>query len=156
MIKVKDFKEWSSSFNKLAYDNMSKYFEKFPDRDKRSNRIYFKLNVLPSDKVHIPPEIREFLSWKNIHIINYEEGLCCKTNTGATIRIGKALADLGQESLLNTYSNSKQGLKKVDNLTVVISRHPYDMMGISTNRGWSTCMDLNDKKYNFSPFYLNC
>ena len=146
MIKIKDYKEYASSFNNSAYEKMGNYFKRFEDKDKRGNRIYFKLNVKPSDKIHVPAEISEYVGWKGYTILDYEAGLCRKA--GVDIRIGKLLADLGRDDLLNTYAKSKQGLKNTENLSVVVSRHPYDVMGISTNRGWSTCLDLKDVKYN--------
>jgi hypothetical protein len=53
-----------------------------------------------------------------------------------------------KKDLLKVYSESRTSLKNIDNLSVVICRHPYDIIGMSTGRGWSTCIDLNDKKYN--------
>lgn len=59
------------------------------------------------------------------------------------------LTRLGEDKLLRTYELSKNNtLKKTDDLQIVISRHPYDIIGMSTNRGWTTCHDLNDKRYN--------
>ncbi len=64
------------------------------------------------------------------------------------MRIGKLLNKLGEERLLQTYNRSKENtLKNVNDLQVVISRHPYDIIGMSTDRGWTTCHDLNDERY---------
>jgi hypothetical protein len=58
-------------------------------------------------------------------------------------RIGRVLKDFPQ--LLKLYMNdparqsSRQGKQA---LQVVISRHPYDVAGQSTNRGWTSCMNL--------------
>ena len=146
MIKIKDFKEWKDCFNSHFYEKMGVYFKKFDDKDKRHNRIYFKLKVTPSSTTYIPTEISEFLSWYGYAIIDYDKGICRKGSID--IRIGKVFNDLGQDDLLRVYSESKQPLKNTENLSVVICRHRYDCMGMSTNRGWSTCIDLNDKKYN--------
>jgi hypothetical protein len=36
--------------------------------------------------------------------------------------------------------------KKTEPYTVVISRHPYDIAGMSTGRGWTSCTSLTDGK----------
>ena len=54
MIKIKDFKEWKDCFNSHFYEKMGVYFKKFDDKDKRHNRIYFKLKVTPSSTTYIP------------------------------------------------------------------------------------------------------
>ncbi len=73
---------------------------------------------------------------------------------GQSTRIGKVLEKLGRSDLLKVYAESKSmNLKKTDNLLVAICRHPYDIIGMSTGRGWSTCLDLHDKKYG--GYHLN-
>jgi t-SNARE complex subunit (syntaxin) len=63
-------------------------------------------------------------------------------------KIGKALEKSNapidiKKKYMN--SDSKQGSKlKDDDLEVVISRHPYDVAGMSTDRGWTSCMDMED------------
>ena len=145
MIKISDFKKWEQHFNYKFYEVIGDYFKKFKG-DKRHNRIYFKLKVLPSKNMSVPHEISDYMNWFGYPIIDYKKGLC-EDKYGREIRIGKLFTDLGRQDLLKIYSESKQSLKNTDNLLVVISRHPYDIIGMSTGRGWSTCHDLNDQKY---------
>lgn len=145
MITIKNFKEWKDKFNDRFYKEMSEYFSKFKDKDKRHNRIYFKLKVEQSSDMPIPQEISDYMNWIGCPIIDYKKGLC--KVKGREVRIGKFFNDTDRKDLLKIYSESRQSLKNTDNLSVVICRHPYDIIGMSTNRGWSTCIDLNDKKY---------
>ena len=147
-IAISDYKKWSGFINKKFYDDMGKLFKKFPDHDKNYNRIYFDLKVDPSRfQVEIPLELKDFMRWYGYPILDYDKGIC-RDKDGREIKIGKLLTKLGEERLLKAYSNSKQNtLKNTDDLQVVISRHPYDIMGMSTNRGWTTCHDIHDKRY---------
>lgn len=53
-----------------------------------------------------------------------------------------------------TYSESRK-LKNYDDLTVVISQDPIDVATMSTNRSWSSCMNLKKEK-SFSAERLLC
>ena len=39
--------------------------------------------------------------------------------------------------------DSRNIIKHTNDLIVVLSRHPYDIAGMSTNRGWTSCMNLH-------------
>ena len=158
MIKYSDFKKFNKYSNENYYKNLEKIFKEYPG-DKNNNRIYFDIQVNPDNfKVKIPFEISEYFNWLGWHennpvnIIDYQKGIC--RMDGRQMRIGKVLNKLGQPELLKTYQESKDNtLKNVKDLRVVISRHPYDVMGMSTDRGWSTCVDMYDKKYNGKYLY---
>jgi len=147
-IPISDYKKWSIHTNKKFYDDIKPYFMKFPNHDKNYNRIYFDISIDPKGfNVTVPDEISDYFLWNRIEIVDYNKGICID-NEGRTIKIGKLLRKLGEEDLLKTYNASKtNSLKDISDLQVVISRHPYDIIGMSTNRGWTTCHDLNDKRY---------
>lgn len=145
MITLKNFRDWRNLLNNNFYKEIGEYFSKFQDKDKRHNRIYFKLKVEQSSTMPIPQEISDYMNWIGCCITDYKKGLC--NFKGRELRIGKFFNENDRQDLLKVYSESKTSLKNIDNLSVVICRHPYDIIGMSTNRGWSTCIDLNDKKY---------
>lgn len=156
-ISISRYKEWSKWVNKSFYKKMGDYFRKFEDHSTNFDRIYFDLNVNPDDfKVVIPDEISDYFNWygsynpdsnSKMKILDYQKGLCLDKD-GRQIRIGKLLRKLGEERLLQTYNKSKENtLKNIGDLQIVISRHPYDIIGMSTDRGWTTCHDLDDKRY---------
>ena len=161
-VSISDYKKWSKDTNKTFFNEMGEYFKNFSDHDKNYYRIYFDLEVNTDDfEVVIPDEITDFFTWfgpegpykTQMKIIDYNKGLCTDKE-GRQMRIGKLLNKLGEEKLLQTYNRSKENtLKNVSDLQVVISRHPYDIIGMSTDRGWTTCHDLNDKRYDGKHLY---
>jgi hypothetical protein len=150
MLTIENFKKWKDHLNYNFYTEIGEYFSKFNDIDKRHNRIYFKLKVEPSEKISIPQEIIDYLNWHRCYVLDSKKGLC--SYGSKIIRIGKYLNDYNKD-LLKKYSESRTALKNPDNLSVVICRHPYDIIGMSTGRGWSTCIDLNDTKYGGKHLY---
>lgn len=152
-VEISDYKEWSKFTNKEFYQKIGEYFKSQELHDKNFNRIYYDLEVNHDlFKVEIPDEITDFFNWygqgNSMRIKDYNKGICTDKD-GREIKIGKLLRKLGEEKLLQTYNKSKtNSLKDVSDLQVVISRHPYDIIGMSTNRGWTTCHDLNDTRYN--------
>lgn len=147
-VKISDYKKWEDFYNKKFYDEIGKFFRNFSDHDRNYNRVYFDLKVDHSRfRIWPPDELKDFLNWNRYFITDYYLGLC-KDKDGKIIKIGKLLTKLGETKLLKTYNDSRKNLlKNTDDLQVVISRHPYDIIGMSTNRGWTTCHDLNDKRY---------
>lgn len=80
-----------------------------------------------------------------------------KNNPNKKISIGKILSvviknkknldiNLNGIKTFNTIYNQRMMDYKND-LFIVISRHPYDIAGMSTDRGWSSCMNINDGQY---------
>lgn len=91
--------------------------------------------------------IEDTLKSNGYEIVDYIEGYCRKStdNPNATRRIGKVLMDLGTPDLLHRFNEDKDRKLHKDkgNLNIVISNHPYDIAGMSTDRGWTSCMDLD-------------
>lgn len=142
------YKKWSKDFNWEHYNSLEEFFKTFSDSDRNHNRIYFDLKVNTDNfKITVPDEISDFFGWYGYPIIDYNVGIC-RDKDGRNIRIGRLLNRLGEDKLLATYNKSKENtLKNVGDLQVVISRHPYDIIGMSTDRGWTTCHDINDQRY---------
>lgn len=43
--------------------------------------------------------------------------------------------------------HKRDTIKRNKNYVIVISRHPYDIAGMSTDRGWTSCMNLEHGEY---------
>lgn len=111
---------------------------------KGHDRIYIPFN--PKIRIKTPKKISSFVKEKGYDIVDYKSGLA-KNEKGRLIKIGKILKENKE---LNELFNTSRTHSKNDNLLIVISRHPYDIAGMSTGRGWTSCTNLTDgdlKKY---------
>lgn len=96
----------------------------------------------------------EFMGYSRPSMQDYIEGKI--TDGKQQLKIGRILnKNVGKQPTLMTASDEMvpkfSHLFKVDpvrhiknpDLAVVVSRHPYDIYGMSTGRMWTSCMDLN-------------
>ena len=113
-------------------------------------RIYLELDGVVATKEPQPnPQVIAALNQAGYEVSDYKLGLAYKQDDPRKqqVRIGKILSD----TRLNIPPNIKLAFDrdpvrqstKSDKL-VVISRHPYDIAGMSTERGWSSCMNLHN------------
>ncbi|QZE58750.1 hypothetical protein pEaSNUABM28_00193 [Erwinia phage pEa_SNUABM_28] len=104
-----------------------------------------------AQNVVAPIEIVDALAEKNIVLVDYVAGTG-KDSHGRIVKIGKYLAKLPE---LKKMFDSDPKRKSLVNATrnhqlICISMHPYDIAGMSTDRGWVSCMNLktgSNKKY---------
>ena len=74
---------------------------------------------------------------------DYIKGLAVmKNNRNRKVKIGKLLKDKGPVYMHFMNDENRQSTQREHE--VVISRHPYDIAGMSTDRGWTSCMNLKD------------
>ena len=70
------------------------------------------------------------------------------------IKIGKILQRLNQTNLLKQF-NERLGTSKKDiqniNFELCITHNPYDIAGMSTDRNWTSCMNLDNGAYKDTP-----
>jgi hypothetical protein len=65
--------------------------------------------------------------------------------------VGKVLTKKGEVDLLKSFINDpirneeKSKRRRGSEYKVVVSRHPYDLYGMSTDRSWSSCMRFSQK-----------
>lgn len=89
-------------------------------------------------------EIEAFLSQNGYHMIDYAKGLVQNLKNKQQIKIGRVLTKLKREDLLHKFNTDKNRAGTQSVYMVVISRHPYDLSGMSTDRGWTSCMNLTN------------
>jgi hypothetical protein len=110
-------------------------------RTQNGYRLYFPLEMSNSKPVVAPKDIQTSLASKGYEVSDYVGGMAKEINGRRVMKIGKLLNT--DPSLLNKFANDpKRATKKSGPLMVCISRHPYDVAGMSTDRGWTSCMDL--------------
>ena len=125
-------KGWDKS--KLEKEFKSSKLEK----DRQAYRLYFPLGTAPAP-IKIPVDVSSELADLNYDVDDYTKGLAKHRTTGRVIRIGKLPLS---PHVLRTFMNDKSRSATQSDYEGVISRHPYDIAGMSTDRGWTSCMDL--------------
>jgi len=95
------------------------------------------------------PAVSQEVEKAGYKIDDYVKGIASKIENGRVrqIKIGKLLSPTTAQTFAN--DPVRQASKSSEKL-VAISRHPYDIGGMSTDRGWTSCMNLktgSNKKY---------
>ncbi len=107
------------------------------EKDRRAFRLYFQF---PQEEVKIEPHPEVAAALKNLgyEIYDYKLGLAIKDRR--KMGIGKVLSK--NPAVLKVFVNdpTRKGTQK--KYEGVISRHPYDIAAMSTNRGWTSCQDF--------------
>ena len=132
------YRRFVKGWDKGRYaDLFSKY-----SGDRNSYRIYLPITTT-GKLVHIPvpADINQAVSDKGYQVDDYINGIAVDQSGKRRIKIGKLLSPELQQKFAN--DKQRQGAR---NLAAgglcVISRHPYDVAGMSTGRGWTSCMNL--------------
>ena len=117
-------------------------FQKYTS-DLKAYRIYLPFE--PAKIIaEIPPIIDNFLHSIGWEVTDYHRGLAREESTGRPMKIGKIINKEGDDNLLKIYTQDPGRLRPRE-WEIVISRHPYDLAGMSTGRGWVSCMELGVK-----------
>jgi len=113
----------------------------FKDKD----RLY--LDFKTKNVVNKPPiKLSNFLEKTGYYVVDYNKGLAKnnKSDKANLIKIGKLLNKNKELKLLKEFNEDKSRTAgKKSDLLIVVSRHPYDIAGMSTGRGWTSCMNLD-------------
>ena len=69
-------------------------------------------------------------------------------NKKRPLKIGKILEQTkAPEHIKKAFMNDPyRGAAKAEHLQATVSRHPFDVAGASTDRGWTSCIDMTDKR----------
>lgn len=124
---------------------------RFDEWFKGENRIYMPLVKdisLSQNQDAVNPvesEVVKFLNKLGYDAIDYKNGLA-KDDFKRSVKIGRVLMKFDTGTLLKKFNNdNSRSLSKSlkgEQPIVVISRHPYDIAGMSTDRNWTSCKDL--------------
>lgn len=131
-------KAWNPDFYK-------ELFMSYPEnqRDRRGYRIYLPYEIIEKSAPIAPKNIRAEIKNKGYEIIDYIDGKAKQIHGSRIMKIGKLLSD--QPVLQKQFNEDPQrAAGKSSDKMVVISRHPYDVAGMSTGRGWKSCMTLEN------------
>jgi hypothetical protein len=126
---------WTSPIGSREADKISSHV--FPVGQDRMTIPLEPEEVIPH------PDIKNHLESHGYKVKDYRKGLATDkygrdTNIGRVLQKTKA-----PEEHIKTFTNDpERQSSKNSNLQVVISKHPHDVVGMSTDRGWSSCMDM--------------
>ena len=125
--------------------------KRYNDIFKGKYRLYLELEKTEETDIEPLLLVKNLLYKNGYKIINYKAGLCSKENDDRPIRIGKVINSLKLHgkaketcdiALKEFKSDPRRQVGNTKDLMIVISRHPYDIAGMSTDRGWTSCMNL--------------
>jgi hypothetical protein len=124
--------------------------------NRNGDRLFFEISASPlEDKLH------RYLKANNYEIVDYKGGLVKKIGDKNNVKIVKVLTMLGKNdptasklqrnyellksvNKLNDYDSAKSESAVAEDYIMVISKSPYDLGGMSTDREWRSCMNLRD------------
>ena len=151
-LKPSEFRDLMKVGRELAMERISQIWprlEAMADAKNRSgDRLYF--DIEQSNDLEIPSknEITNFLSNNNYDIVDFSKGFVKKKDDKNIVKLGKVLTMFGKSDetaldLLQKYNNEKSVIANTGaEYLMVISKHPYDIGGMATDRSWKSCMNL--------------
>lgn len=92
-----------------------------------------------------PPMLQKHLDKHGYDVEDYIKGIVRNRSNGMTIKLGKVLAKTDPSGdFLHEFNHdpNRSATRSHSGFQVVISRHPHDVAGMSTDRGWTSCMDM--------------
>jgi hypothetical protein len=106
-------------------------------------RIYLDIENGISD---IQIQIEDVLKKNGYEVVDYYANKAKKigdekTNFENLPKIGRLLNRFDKD-LHTLYATDKDVIKSDNEYKIVISRHPYDVVGMTTDRKWNSCMDI--------------
>lgn len=133
-------KPYMKNFNRARYRDLFNRFGEGKGKDKF--RIYLPINGAPTVKrMDIPSPISDYVASLGMSIDCYKAGTVLMKDGKRTTRLGAVLGKKPELKKIFDSDPQRQASKKVKQW-VVISRHPYDIIGQSFDRGWTSCMHL--------------
>lgn len=92
------------------------------------------------------PAVESHLSAHGYKISDYKAGYAVEPKNSRIVRIGKALnATKAPDHVVKAFNNDPNRMVKDDtNVEVAITHHPHQIAGMSTGRGWKSCLNMVD------------
>jgi hypothetical protein len=125
------YRQYVKNWDKTRYADI---FNKYP-HDRNAYRIY--IPILSNDNIQPDPRVLNYIKQYGYEVYDYRSGYVQKPGTQPE-KIGSVLKD---QTIKRIYD--KDPARRESKHIIVISRHPYDIAGMSTDRGWKSCMNLD-------------
>jgi len=146
-LKPSQFRKYVKAFNRERYTDIFKKLGDEYEHDKNYYRIYIPLGKEEKSGPvsNVEKEVTDFLTQNGYQVLDYIKGIAKFGESKNTTSIGKVLTRLKADDLMKKFVSDearKALTSDIDNLMVVISRHPYDIAGSDTDRNWTNCMTM--------------
>jgi hypothetical protein len=158
-LKPSEFRELMQVGRDLAMKRIGGIWDKLKSQadstNRNGDRLFFEISASPlEDKLH------RYLKANNYEIVDYKGGLVRKMGDKNNVKIVKVLSILGKNDptasklqrnyellksvdKLNDYDSAKSESAVAEDYIMVISKSPYDLGGMTTDRKWDfSCMNL--------------
>lgn len=136
-LKPSQYREFVKEWDRGRYKEL---FKKFTN-DPKAFRIYLPMKT-PTAPVKAGAKLQQYISRKGYVVDDYVAGYAVdKKDPKRRVRIGKLLDD---PEIKKSFEGDPKRQAHKGSMMVVISRHPYDIAGMSTGRGWTSCQDLEE------------
>lgn len=116
-------------------------------------RTYFELNTSNLSILETPAEILNILDQEGYYCPDYRQAMAYKKEDKLKtkpIKLIKVLSkslknDPEQFNILKKKVDERLGTSRKTNIKclICITHNPYDVAGMSTNRNWTSCMELD-------------
>jgi hypothetical protein len=136
-LKPSQYRPYVKGWDKNRYARAFHYYS-----GASAYRIYLPL-VGDIEEIQIPKDIMKAVTDSGCEIADYVNGVATDSH-GRKRRIGSVIED---PILRQRFANDPQRAASKEPMQVVISRHPYDIAGMSTGRGWTSCMNKDRGDY---------
>jgi len=152
-LKPSQFRNYVKNFNRERYVDIFKKLGDEFEHDRNYYRIYIPLGKKEKygPVSNVEKEVTDFLTKNGYQVLDYIKGIVKFGDAKNTTSIGKVLTRLKADDLMKKFvsDESRKALTSdIDNLMVVISRHPYDIAGSDTDRNWTNCMTIGHASSN--------
>lgn len=160
-VPLRDVRPYMKGWNRN--NKTVKLLRKFmPRYNKKGYRAYFSLDkaasVEPRPKVIPPQPLISIMQQLGYIITDFVANRCVKLSDTASknefkitgvLAKAKSLNDIQKKHFIAMVNNDhrRQGVSASKRL-LVVSCHPYDIIGMSTGRGWTSCMNIHGGSNN--------
>lgn len=125
----------------------AKTIKKFAPKDSKGYRLYLPIDASHEKpkSVRVPEEVQDAVEAAGYVIEDYITGIAASPDGKKRIRIGKLIK--ADPDVADIFKKDPQRDVFKNDAVCVISCHPYDIAGMSTDRNWTSCMNLNGGMY---------
>lgn len=140
---------------RILTDRFDKYSPRYKDLDGffgTHDRVTYSLpkeyTETRADLCRYYDFVEELLVRNGYELVDYIKGICKKDNR--EFKIGKILTRFTKDKdIINGFANSPVRSGNRKNLQVTVSRNLYDIITMSTFKGWTSCMNILKGSMNY-------